>query len=52
MKIAIASDHGGFSLKGQIEEHLLARGLTVIDLGTDSEESVDYPIYGQKCGKP
>ena len=51
MKIAIASDHGGFSLKGQIEEHLLARGLTVIDLGTDSEESVDYPIYGQKCGK-
>ena len=48
MKIAIASDHGGFSLKGQIEEHLLARGLTVIDLGTDSEESVDYPRSGNR----
>ncbi len=51
MKIAIASDHGGFSLKGIVKDHLLSRGITVTDLGTDSEESVDYPVYGQKCAE-
>jgi len=48
MKMAIASDHGGWKLKEQIKE-LLQRieGIEVIDLGPDSEESVDYPDYGK-----
>lgn len=51
MKIAIASDHGGFALKETIKEHLLKRGLEVTDLGTDSETSVDYPVFGKACGE-
>ena len=51
MTIALASDHGGFRLKEQIKEHLEARGLDTKDLGTHSEDSVDYPIFGQKCGE-
>ena len=51
MKIAIASDHGGFELKQKVAEHLQAKGYEVADLGTYSEESVDYPIYGKKCAE-
>lgn len=51
MKIAVASDHGGYKLKGYVTEHLLNRGIDVIDLGTDSEESVDYPVYGVSCAQ-
>lgn len=51
MNIAIASDHGGFELKEKIIDHLLKRGEAVMNLGTDSTESVDYPEYGISCGK-
>ena len=51
MKIAIASDHGGFQLKKQVREHLVERGYKVVDLGTDSEESVDYPLFGKACAE-
>lgn len=51
MIIAIASDHGGFSLKQKVREHLIERGLKVVDLGTDSEDSVDYPEYGKACAQ-
>jgi ribose 5-phosphate isomerase B len=51
MKIAIASDHGGYALKEYLKKHLAERGLTVLDLGTDSEESVDYPAFGRACGE-
>ena len=51
MKIAIASDHGGFELKEKIREHLESNLLEVIDLGTYSEDSVDYPAYGKLCGE-
>ena len=44
MIIAVASDHGGFALKNIIKEHLTERGYKVVDLGTDSQESVDYPV--------
>lgn len=43
MRIAIASDHAGFRLKGALVEHLRAAGHDVEDLGTGSEEPVDYP---------
>ena len=51
MKIALASDPGGFELKEALKEHLTERGLEVIDLGTHSEESVDYPVYGKLCAE-
>ena len=43
MRIAIASDHAGFVLKTALIEHLQAGGHEVEDLGTHSEEPVDYP---------
>lgn len=49
--IAVASDHGGFALKNIVKAHLIERGFKVVDLGTDSEASVDYPVYGKACGE-
>jgi len=51
MKIAIASDHGGFELKEIVKAHLEERGLEALDLGTHSDASVDYPVYGKACGE-
>lgn len=48
MKICIGSDHGGYELKGEIIEHLKARGIDVADVGTDSPASCDYPVYAKK----
>ena len=48
MRIAIASDHGGFELKEKIYNYLLNKGYLVENFGTDSLESCDYPIYAQK----
>ena len=45
--IAIGSDHGGYSLKQVIMKHLDERGLEYRDYGTYSEESCDYPDYGE-----
>jgi len=51
MKIAVASDHGGFKLKEEVKAHLLERNFEVLDLGTNSEDSVDYPAFGKACGE-
>lgn len=51
MIIAIASDHGGYSLKEAIKEYLRERDVRVVDLGTNSEESVDYPEFGKACAE-
>ncbi len=45
-RIAIGSDHAGYQLKEQLAEHLREQGHDVEDLGTHSEESVDYPDFG------
>ena len=45
MRIAIASDHAGFRLKGVVADHLRADGHEIDDLGTHSEEPVDYPPF-------
>ena len=45
MKIAIGSDHAGYRYKEKIKRMLLKDGHTVVDAGTDSEESVDYPDF-------
>lgn len=47
MKIAIGADHGGFRLKNEIVEFLKNLGYALNDLGTFSEEPVDYPDYAQ-----
>ncbi|MFZ0534872.1 MAG: ribose 5-phosphate isomerase B [Anaerolineales bacterium] len=50
MRIALACDHGGYSLKNIIKERILTSGYSVIDLGTDNTVSVDYPDYAEKIG--
>jgi len=45
MKIAIGSDHAGFAYKQKIKDFLGLLGHSVIDLGTDSEAPVDYPLF-------
>lgn len=51
MKVAIGCDHAGFDLKEVVEATLRRLGAEVLDLGTDSRESVDYPDYGEKVGR-
>lgn len=51
MKIAIGNDHSAVELKNIIAEHLKERGYEVLNLGTDSTESCDYPVYGEKVGR-
>lgn len=45
MKIAIGSDHAGFRYKELLKGHLASLGHDVVDLGTDSTETVDYPRF-------
>jgi len=45
--LAIASDHGGFALKGEIIKYLEKKGIDYKDYGTYDESSVDYPTYAE-----
>lgn len=49
--IALGSDHGGLALKKEIMKHLDEKGLAYKDFGTYSEDSCDYPVYGEIVGK-
>lgn len=51
MKIAVGCDHGGFELKQSIVDFLKSRDIEVVDCGTNSAQSVDYPIYGELVGR-
>ncbi|TNF55096.1 ribose 5-phosphate isomerase B [bacterium] len=51
MKIAIGCDHAGFSLKNEILSLLNDLGMGWKDFGTESEDSVDYPDFGEKVAK-
>ena len=51
MKIAFGCDHRGYILKDAILAHLRENGHEVVDMGTDSTERVDYPVYGEKVGR-
>ncbi len=51
MKIAIANDHRVYKLKNKLIKYLNKKGNQVIDLGCQSESSVDYPIYAFELGK-
>ena len=50
-RIAVACDHGGFPLKQTVLEVIAGVGYEVLDLGTDSTTSVDYPDFAFKLGR-
>jgi ribose 5-phosphate isomerase B len=49
--IAVASDHAGFDLKETLKRDLQEAGYAVLDLGTNSTASVDYPDFGKAMGE-
>ena len=51
MRVAIGADHAGFALKGHLAKELARLGHEVLDLGTDSTESVDYPPICAAVGR-
>jgi ribose 5-phosphate isomerase B len=51
MRIALASDHAGFKLKDALVAELAAAGHDAIDLGTEGEASVDYPLYAEPAAR-
>jgi len=51
MRIAVASDHGGFPLKASVLEWVRQAGHEAFDLGTDGPASVDYPDFAEKAGR-
>ncbi len=50
-KIVIASDHAGYLLKEYVKKFLIKKKLQIIDVGTNSKESVDYPDYAHKLSR-
>ncbi len=48
MRIAIGNDHAAVDLKWQIVDFLEEKGYEVLNIGTDTAESVDYPVYGKR----
>jgi deoxyribose-phosphate aldolase len=50
-RVALASDHGGYPLKEALERYLAGKGVSVLDLGTHSTESCDYPVFARKAAE-
>lgn len=46
--IAIGSDHGGYRLKEYLKAYLTAKNISILDVGTESETSCDYPVYAHE----
>lgn len=51
MKIAIGNDHAATALKFEIMEYVKGLGHEVINFGTDTNDSCDYPLFGEKVGR-
>ena len=51
MKIAIGNDHAAVDMKLGVKAHLESRGIEVLDMGTHTSDSCDYPVYGEKVGR-
>ena len=51
MKISLGSDHAGYIVKEEIKKHLISKGYEVLDVGTNSTESCDYPIFAKAAAK-
>ena len=50
-KVCIASDHAGYKLKEGIKNFLILKNISIIDLGPNTDSSVDYPDYAKKVSK-
>ena len=48
MKLGICNDHAGVEYKNKLVKYLSSKGFEVVNYGTDTEESVDYPIYAHR----
>ena len=51
MKIGIGNDHAAVEMKNEIVDYLVGKGYEVINYGTDTHDSCDYPVYGEKVGR-
>ncbi len=51
MTISMGCDHGGFELKEHIKAYLEQKGHTIVDCGTNSKESCDYPLFGRAAAE-
>ena len=51
MNISLGCDHGAFALKEHLKGYLTRQGHNVVDCGTDSTDSCDYPIYAQAAAQ-
>ena len=51
MRIAIGNDHGGVDMKNHVVGWLEKNGYEVVNFGTDSTDSTDYPIYAERVAK-
>ncbi|HKW50285.1 MAG TPA: ribose 5-phosphate isomerase B [Candidatus Eisenbacteria bacterium] len=51
MKVAVGADHAGYQLKERVKKYLESHGHTVLDMGTNSTESTDYPQYAFKVAE-
>ena len=51
MKISVASDHAGYAYKEEIKKYLVKKGHEILDCGTYSLDSCDYPIFGKAAAE-
>jgi ribose 5-phosphate isomerase B len=51
VRIAVGSDHAGFELKQHVADALREAGHEVVDVGTESEESADYPVFAEPAAR-
>ena len=51
MKIGIGNDHAALEMKNQVMEYLEEKGYEVINYGTNTQESCNYPEFGEKVGR-
>ena len=51
MKIGIGNDHAAVEMKNEVTEYLKGKGIEVVNYGTDTSESCNYPEYGEKVGR-
>ena len=50
-RVVLGADHGGFKLKEALKRHLTAKGFSILDVGTDSTEACDYPVFARKAAE-
>jgi len=51
MKVFIGNDHAATEMKNEAVEYLIKKGYDVVNVGTDTNDSVDYPIFAEKVAK-